>query len=477
MKKIFATLALTCLCSLAFADNVVPGVSATGVKTERHGNFLSVRMELELADVEVPSNRAVLVTPFLVNGDDRVVLPSVAVYGRRRYYYYHRKDAGTMLSGPDETTILAKEKPETLQYSEQIPYESWMNGAELYLYRRDYGCCQTELSGETALLATYKEVFFTPLFKYVTPVAEAEKVRQLSGRSYIDFPVDRTEIHPDYRRNPVELEVIRNTIDAVRTDSDAKIDTVWLKGFASPESPYTHNADLAKGRVASLKKYIEQMYHFENVVMLTDYEPEDWDGLRNYVAESDLAHKNEILDLIDSDLEPDPKEWKIKNTYPEEYRIMLQTWYPALRHTDYRISYTIRSFSNLDEIRDRMENAPQKLSLNEMFLLAQSLEPGSAEYDTVFDTAVRMYPEDKTANLNAANAAMGRRDFAGAERYLAKAGDSAEAVYARAVLAGLLGDYERAETLFGEAERAGADGASSMLEHLEEVKRYAPAAE
>ena len=62
-----------------------------------------------------------------------------------------------------------------------------------------------------------------------------------------------------------------------------------------------------------------------------------------------------------------------------------------------------------------------------------------------------VYPDDSTANLNAANAAMGVGELDKAERYLAKAGDSAEAVYARGVLAALSQQYSQAKPLFEQA--------------------------
>mgnify|MGYP000264291997 CR=1 FL=1 len=46
------------------------------------------------------------------------------------------------------------------------------------------------------------------------------------------------------------------------------------------------------------------------------------------------------------------------------------------------------------------------------------------------------YPDDATANLNASNVAMSRGDLVSARKYVAKAGGTPEAVYARGVLAG-----------------------------------------
>ena len=197
------------------------------------------------------------------------------------------------------------------------------------------------------------------------------KSRSLSGSAYIDFPVNQTVIYPDFRRNTVELGKIQATIDSVRNDKDVTITSVWLKGFASPESPYSHNTSLAIGRTASLKKHIMQLYRFDDSIIKTDYEPEDWAGLRCRVEQSNISHRDEILVLIDSNMAPDAREAKIKRSYPEDYRFILQNFYPALRHTDYRIDYTIRTFSEVEEIERIMSEQPQKLSQNEFYLVAE----------------------------------------------------------------------------------------------------------
>ena len=293
------------------------------------------------------------------------------------------------------------------------------------------------------------------------------KSRSLSGSAYIDFPVDQTVIYPDYRRNTAELGKIQATIDSVRNDKDVTITSVWLKGYASPESPYEHNTELAIGRTAALKKHIGQLYRFADNIIQTDYEPEDWEGLRRYVEQSNIDHREEILAMIDSDLEPDAKETKIKRTYPEEYRFMLQHFYPALRHTDYRIAYVIRSYSDPEEIARVMCEQPQKLSLNEFYLVAGKYEPGTDEFTDVFQTAVRMFPNDEVANLNAASAAIRRDDFETARRYLEKAGDSAEAVYARGALAVREGDCETARRHLNRAKEMGLERAAATLDEMD----------
>ena len=358
-----------------------------------------------------------------------------------------------------------------MEYRTVVPYEKWMNTSKLVTLNEVCGCCDETLAGENEpLLALRLEPkAFVPSYIYIRPKAEP-KINVLEGSAYIDFPVNRTEIHENYRRNPVELQKILSTIDAVRNDADTRIISVSIKGYASPESPYSNNERLAMGRTKTLKEYVRKQYNFADSQFITDYEPEDWAGLERYVESSSLDNKAGILALIRSNMDPDAKERSIKTAFPKEYAFLLKEVYPGLRHSDYAVKYEVRAYTDVEEIKRLIKTQPQKLSLNEMYLAAQEMEIGSEEYNETFDIAVRMFPDDEVANLNAANIAMSRGSLKSAERYLQKAGDSPQAIYARATLAALNKDFDTAEKMFEEAVRKGMPDAEKMLRQIEEIK-------
>lgn len=474
MKKIYsmiiALLGMSVVAEAQITERVVVnGISFDNLKIERNGKYIVVDMMLNLKDLDVESNRAVLLTPRLVNGADSLDLTSVGIYGRSRYYFYVR-NGESMLTGKDEKSYKASDKPDNMAYHNIVPYADWMNGATLSLHRSDYGCCNTLLAEQNGELGYHKETFF-PTLVYVQPEAEAVKHRSLEGSAFIDFPVNKTVIYPEYRNNTFELGKIQATIDSVRDDRDVTITSVWLKGFASPESPYAHNKELAIGRTEALKEYIQQLYKFKDGIISTDHEAEDWVGLRRYVEHSNINHRTEILSIIDSDMELDAKQAKIRKTYPDDYRFLLENCYPALRHTDYRIAYNVRSYTDVTEIARIMREQPQKLSLNEFYLVAQQYEPGTVEFTDVFETAVRMFPSDETANLNAANAAMRSGDLNGAERYLDKAGNTPEAAYARGALSIHRKDYDEARRYLNEAKALGVKQADITIKELDKGRR------
>lgn len=449
-------------------DTTAVGLHIYDVTMAREDSRMNVGMKLNLADMKMKGDRAMVFTPMLVNDSDTLRLTPVTLYGRTRWIQYQRN--GLKPSGVDtETAYKFSERPSDIAYFESVPYEDWMNGARLELDRSDYGCCRHLIDNSDVELASWSEIRFQPTFSYVRPIGVSDKRYELEGQSFVDFPVDQTVIYPNYRRNAIELDSIKRTIDIARNNPDATIDTIWLKGFASPESPYSHNADLAVGRTKALRDYIQSLYNFDGVAMITDYEPEDWEGLRIAVENSNLAHKDEILAIIDSDMAPDPKEWKIKSTYPADYKVMLAAYYPALRHTNYKVSYTIRTFSDPQEILEIMRTRPANLSLNEFYIAASALEPGSDEFNEVFETAVRMYPNDQAANLNAANAAMQRGEYVRAERYLNKAGESGDAYYARAVQAAMTGNFASARENLEKAEALGCGASPEEINALKKV--------
>lgn len=274
---------------------------------------------------------------------------------------------------------------------------------------------------------------------YVVPQVEAEKARELKGSAFLDFPVNQTDIRADYRQNSRELTKVMETIKVVKEDPNVTITHVGIHGYASPEGSYQNNVRLAAGRAQAFKDYVRSLIALPEAVCSVTSTPEDWGGLLTQLGQTEhptvaaLANRGAILSVAQSDFAPDEKERRLKTAYPADWKRMVAELFPALRHSDYTVSYTIRPFS-VEEAKEILRTKPQQLSLNEMFLVAQTYEPGSDDFDEVFLTAVRLYPDDVTANLNAAIIALQRGDLASAERYLQAAGNQPEAQPVREAL-------------------------------------------
>ena len=467
MKTIclYSLLALLPLVPVA-ADEVkrLPGgAEVSGVDIRKQRDSVVIRMNLNLSGMEVGRNRSIVVTPLFYAEGEEEWLPAIEVMGRTRYLYYQRNEESLYADSP--YTIIKKDKNATQQvgYQVSVPYRKWMDRASLVVAEDTCQC--GEVSKGNSILLAQADLVFTPRLAYISPQAETRKERALSGEAYLDFPVNKTVIYPGYRRNTAELAKIRATIDTIRTDKDFSITRISLKGYASPEGKYAANVRLSEGRTDALKDYLMGEYGFEASLFRTNAGAENWAGLRKYVAQSGLADKEAILAIIDSEEEPDAKEQRIRREHAASYRILLQDCYPALRRTDYTVDYVIRGF-NVEEAKEVIKTRPQNLSLQEMFAVAQTYQPGSEEFNHVFDVAVRLYPADPIANLNAANALLERKEAAQALKFLDKAGDTPQADNARGVAMILLERYDEAERYLRRAAQAGVSEANENLKYI-----------
>ena len=153
----------------------------------------------------------------------------------------------------------------------------------------------------------------------------------------------------------------------------------------------------------------------------------------------------------------------------EPYRWLLQYVYPGLRHTDYTIEYEVKHYP-VEEARRLIYTHPEALSLEEMYSVARSYDEGTDGWLDALLIAARQYPDDATANLNAACADLQRGDMESAARHLQHAGNSAEALNARGALAVMKKDYKSARQLFAEAAAAGSADAKANAQRIANVK-------
>ena len=478
MKRIYTLFILICFVLSAKAQSIAGGdiqISKQSISISDN-NMLLVGMDITIpAEMKIPSDLMLKLTPMLLNQVENAnkTLPPVVVYGRKRAIVNEREG-----SVPEEAfEVLRREdkKEQTINYTARIPFESWMHESQLELSAYLYGCANCLKQEEHAFVMPVSLVRYAiqPSIAFVTPEVETVKARAEEGRAYLDFPVNQVVIYPEYRNNSEELKKIISTIELVKNDKNTQITGIEIKGFASPEGSYKSNARLAQGRAEALKDYVQGLYHFEKDLIKVTSVPEDWAGLRYFVDNNDFKNKNEMLIIIDDEtLDYDARELRLRTIdCGKAYATLLKECYPALRHSDYKVQYVVRGFT-VDEAREILTKRPQQLSLNEMFQVAQSYESGSEEFNEVFEVAVRMFPDDPTANINAAAIELQLGNWKQAEKYLLKSDPQAGTTKNNeGVLWMMQGQLDKAEALFNEAKALGSAEAAKNLEEISKKRR------
>lgn len=474
MKKIliYSVLCLIAALPVSAQKFYKDAINITNASLWQQGESLYINMQMDMRNLKVSNERTLTLTPVLTGTDNSVVLPEIVINGRRRQKAYLRAmalDKTTNMEIPYNTQ-------EVLNYTQVIPYEPWMENAYLNLEEDLCGCgghqevltqemIMNGVSTETKRLAALQ-----PVPSYIQPKAEVVKARSEQYEAHLDFPVGKSVILPDFMNNQTELRNIREMFNKVQNDKKLTIAGVYIEGFASPEGPLKLNEQLSKSRAEALKKYLSVHEQIPANLYNVSFGGENWEGLVKVLEASNTKEKTEFLNIIRNTSDIARRKEEIKRVGGgAPYRTMLKELYPALRKVNCRIDYTIANFK-VDEGKEIIKTQPQYLSLNEMYLVANSYPKGGDDFIKVFDIAVRMYPDDEVANLNAAAVALSKKDLPDARKYLDKSNkQTAEYANNNGIYYLLSGNKDQAIVEFTKAARNGNEAARYNLEEIEKV--------
>lgn len=451
-------------------------ISVQAKELKQHGDSLLLTMNLDIPtkQIELDSRKSLELIPVLEGSKGRMAFPSILINGRNRNKVYKRQVALGEL--PEESisyAVVRKGELSILHYVQQVPYESWMDDSRLNIVEDLCGCAGANVGSVQTEIFPFVELeqveIYVPQPKlaYIIPAVEQIKRRAEVKDVFLDFKIGSAAVISSLNRNAEELQKVEKMIKELKGDENVKITGLTFKGYASPEGSVAANLRLSEARARSMKDYLISQIDLGNIPIKVEGLGEDWAGLEKLLSASSIQDKDELLDIIHQCGATDACEAKMRGVAGgAPYRQMLSTLYPQLRRTVCSVDYTVKGFS-VEEGKEIIKSRPQQLSMNEMYLVANAYPVGSEPFNEVFETAVRMFPEDDIANLNAANSALERVDLVSAQKYLdrVKSGEG-EAENCRGVLCLLKGEYENAELHFRKAEYAGVEAASANLSEL-----------
>lgn len=461
-------------------------IGVSPVLLEQRGDSLYISVDYNMSGVKVVSRRYISLKPLLISPEKKVYLPPIVIRGRNNNNMYKRslalmsKSRRRVYLENDQTYATIKgfkaDQNKSVQYRLVMPYENWMGDARLDMLE-EYGGCKSHLRtislspliGNVDREVVVEPYEVTPYIIYIQPVAEQEKRREKYSEAYLDFEVGSAKIRSEYMDNPKELQRITDMMSSLHKDAAVSVRSITVTGYASPEGSSAVNQMLSVKRAEALVDYMLPQYPYARSVYVTQFGGENWEGLRQSVEVSSMAQKQEVLSVLKHTVSDQVRKTELQNLAGgSAYKYMLRELYPALRKAVCKVNYVVKSFDVMEAI-EVFKVSPQNLSLNEMYLVANSYEIGSDDFVDVMETAVRLYPNNAEANINAATAAVIRRDFHHAERYLSKVSDAdqmAEYFNTMGVMHMLENKLDSAEVYLQKAADAGLDVAKQNLQEI-----------
>lgn len=464
------------------------------VIVERIGDKMTVDFNLILDSLYLRPNQQVFLTPSIESADDKYSIPlgTIVLSGRNMHYVYLRTGKTKATINQTKYDIIREyyHKPgekKTLMYHQAVPVAEWMYGNGTHVEFRVDSCGCGQLFGQGIYNYVLPPIADRMLVSpFPTPDPTVRKPINHHGEARVQFEVNKIELHEDVYQyvhrltkrkhtidNRAELQAINDSITYALSDPNVEIESISICGYASPETPYDRNDYLATNRSRALSEYIAHKYNLPLERCHYSAVPENWAGFRKQVEHAkDITEqqRKELLAFIDepcygpSDYDAKEQRLNTDSRFADLYHDkILPDWFPDLRVTHFDIRTQLKPMDAL-QLRDVMAKTPNLMSLDEIYMVANSYEHGSEGFLQAMKVALQEYPEDPVANANAAAVAIEANDYATAEKHLEKAGDTDDANVLRGIVATAKGDIAKARTFFRMAATAEARRNLMMIE-------------
>lgn len=478
-------LAVFCPCMASVADEVsyLPYIDINGASVSKAGANVELSMTVDVSELRIGTQHTVALIPVIVSKDgaSEAEFPPIVIDGRTRSKVYYRAQVLESVELPPyhdggAETIMLRDNGEqqSYDYAAAIPYARWMLDGRLEIREEVHGCVNCQEGRDSLdMFPVLPEYIPDYRLAAIEPEPEPVKTRMETRTARLNFRQDSHTIRPDYKDNRAQLDTVKNSIEAVRDDRDLEITGIFITGYASPEASEAYNKALSQRRADALREWIAADEDIDLSLVHSVGKGEDWNG---FVSSLDgvrmLAGLDRIKRIIsENEGKNDWAELQIQKLDDEIYRRLLNEVYPPLRRLEYRIEYNVKNFT-LEEARQMLDERPDLLSLQEIYMVAESYGKGTSGYEKAMAAAAEYYPDSPAVLGDRALAAIGRGDYAEAARLLS----ASDVTYGNAELLNMLGvaraqsgRYDEAADCLGKAAGMGSESAVHNLSELNKV--------
>ncbi|MDR1973136.1 MAG: hypothetical protein LBQ31_00490 [Bacteroidales bacterium] len=302
-----------------------------------------------------------------------------------------------------------------------------------------------------------------------------EKETIIPKEASIYFYVDMSNL--DWK---MPLNKDQGAADAIKSLDTALLSGMQIKkigvdAWASPEGEELRNSKLSQQRALTGKKYVDDAKKkatearakklkvkpatiSQDIEIDTVSHGEDWDGFLSAVGKSNIAEKNTILNVINSNKDIDKRHHEINNM-TVIYKEIEDQILPPLRRSILKVDF-LEPKKTDEQIAELSLTAPDSLKLEELLYSATLTEDNNNKI-AIYASAVRIYPDDVRAYVNLSSLYIADRSWDKASEVLQTANgvvpNTASVLNNLGVVALARADYDNAKSYFKASANAEAN--------------------
>lgn len=444
-----ALVAVSCGGPQKMADNAsLVNYKVTPDPLETHGGKVALSVDVSYPEKYFHKKAVVTATPYLQYEGGVTELKSETLQGEQV---------------EDNYKVISYTSGGSFSYSDEVDYAPEMMRSELYVKGK------ATVKNKEADLPPIKiadGIITTPLLvnKEARPILFGDNFKRIVPEEYvadIHYIINRYDV----RNSELKQDDIAGMTDFIKTANDnerIEMKGIKVSAYASPDGPVDFNTELSGNREGSASRYLKRDLQKAKVEvpeggdffsMLTT--PEDWEGFRTLMDESDIQDKDLILRVLSMYSDPVVREKEIRNIAEafEEIKVKIL---PKLRRSVFTVQVEKIGWSD-QELRQWVNDNMDTLNLEELLYTASLFNDNQTKLK-LYSMAWEKHPQCVRAANNVGVIKLAMKDVDGAK----KAFESAKAIKDHNIVKNNLGvialkqgDVETAEQQFSAASGAG----------------------
>ena len=185
----------------------------------------------------------------------------------------------------------------------------------------------------------------------------------------IRYQINLATLNATLNGNPQELDQLNGFVGNLMKDTLKKVQSVTITGYSSPDGPLKFNEALAAKRANDFKAYVDKKYDFsKKYKVAVNSVAEDWEMCRALVAQSSMADRQSVLNVIDGKQSSDQKEMALKKM-PAAWDYLKANVLPKLRRVELTINYGAGNIVEQRTMIPKPKPAPQPQAAQEPYVV------------------------------------------------------------------------------------------------------------
>lgn len=336
MKKLLLTLSLVIFAAISYGQNSKRDMKIDNAKLAKQGNEAVLTLEA-YTNKCVRRRQQMVLSPRLTYNGVEVKATNFEVVGKGKARQLRRKEKKSGIAATSQRYGIKNK----IVYTYPAAYDAKMVDSKLLIDRTIQRCKKKTLPTLEIPLTIDPSMIPAPVVKEPVKVVTPKETKlDIVLDDAVSYKVGKSVLDMKMKNNQESAEKIIKAINEIKATKGAKITSISISGFASPEGSLELNNRLSQERAISFMEAIIPATELEKWTFKVEAGGENWGQLKSLVEASDLKTKTSIVKVLDTVEDPTARQAKLQSM--AAYNYMFKNYYPKLRNAgSVKINYTV----------------------------------------------------------------------------------------------------------------------------------------